>query len=221
LIAVLPPRGLRLASPLLSMTAHSSLSGITCRSAQLTPLMVSLAQFNRDSSSIVFLYHIGGCKVAGQQVDAAGAAAGSRQTWTYLFTVAADGSNLWRVPVCPCRCLTAARSTSARYWCTYCICSCQACLNNAAARALLPEQRACQLASYSGLNAGNHSSVLRQQSPRHHTLSHRWWRGHATITGAVIGCWCATAPASTRCSTVGRCIAWSSQSQVWRALRNE
>ena len=66
---------------------------------KLRPGVFALVQFSRDSSSIVFLYHIGGCKAAGQAGAAGSASAGSRQTWTYLFTVAADGSNLWRVPV--------------------------------------------------------------------------------------------------------------------------
>lgn len=56
-------------------------------------------QFSRDGSGIVFLYHIGRC-TAGGQADAGAASAGSAQTWMYLFTVAADGSGLWRVPVC-------------------------------------------------------------------------------------------------------------------------
>lgn len=55
-------------------------------------------QFSRDGFSIAFLYHIGRCKAAGQ-ADAGAVSAGSGRSWTYLFTVAADGSNLWRVPV--------------------------------------------------------------------------------------------------------------------------
>lgn len=84
---------------------------------RVPPGVFALVQFSRDSSSIVFLYHIGGCKAGGQAGAAGGASAGSRQTWTYLFTVAADGSNLWRVPVCPLH--TLQLHTTARHNLTF------------------------------------------------------------------------------------------------------
>ena len=74
-------------------------AGSADRLLKLTPGVFAFVQFSRDGSSIVFLYHISGCKAAGQAGAAESASAGSRQTWTYLFTVSADGSNLWRVPV--------------------------------------------------------------------------------------------------------------------------
>ena len=44
-------------------------------------------QFSREGGHLAFLYGVGRC----QKLD--------EQKWTYQFTVAADGSGLWRVPV--------------------------------------------------------------------------------------------------------------------------
>jgi hypothetical protein len=114
-ILVCNPRGIKLSAGI--CLASGNLPGPCCRLGickqpagsrtillKLTPGVFAHVQFSRDSSSIVFLYHIGGCKAAGQAGAAGSTSAGSRQTWTYLFTVAADGSNLWRVPVCLSRC---------------------------------------------------------------------------------------------------------------------
>ena len=44
-------------------------------------------QFSREGGHLAFLYSVGRC----QKLD--------EQRWTYQFTVAVDGTGLWRVPV--------------------------------------------------------------------------------------------------------------------------